>query len=293
MIPLMKLLAVVSLVCVWLVAPSLASAQAVPESVYPPPEPDMSSDTPRDLQTGFRFRLDATYLTDYVWRGIERFDAGRHEDEGNEQFNTKIGFDLGKLPHPYIGLFVNVAENDPISNFEEVRPEIGFDWPVRPLTISAGYTSYIFPDRSDSDTNEVFLRLALDDSSLFHAERPVFHPYILAAYDFDLYQGLYLEAGIDHTLPIENTGLVFIANAHAAYVNGHDLFAFNPEKTNSGFQHWQIGVTAKYTLNTLLNIPDRFGQISLNGYINYTDSIDDDLLAADQLWGGAGITLEF
>lgn len=288
----MKSIAALSLVCATLLLSGFASAQAVPDSVYPPPEPDMS-DEPRDQQTGFRFQLDAMYLTDYVWRGIERFDAGRNEDEPNLQFDTRIGFDLGKLPHPYIGLFVNVAEDDPISNFEEVRPEVGFDWPVRPLTISAGYTSYIFPDRQDIDTNEVFLRLALDDSIFFHSERPVLSPYVHAAYDFDLYQGLYVEAGISHTLPIENTGLVFIANAHASYVNNYDLFAIDPEETNSGFQHWQVGLTLKYTLNTLMNIPDRFGQISVTGYVNYTDGIDDDLYATDQIWGGAGVTLEF
>jgi hypothetical protein len=76
-------------------------------------------------------------------------------------------------------------------------------------------------------------------------------------------------------------------------VNGHDLFALDPEENNSGFQHWQVGLTAKYTLNTLLNIPDRFGKMSVTGFLNYTDSIDEDLIADDQLWGGAGFSLEF
>jgi hypothetical protein len=288
----MKSIAALSLVSLTLALPTFTHAQAIPESVYPPPEPYIG-DEPRELQTGFRFALDTRYLTDFIWRGIERFDAGRNEDEANLQFDTRIGFDLGKLPHPYVRLFVNVAENDPISSFEEVRPEVGFDWPVRPFVISTGYTSYIFPDREDIDTSEVFLKLAFDDSVLFHTERPVLNPYILGAYDFDVYQGLYVEAGINHTLPIENTGLVFIANAHAAYVNSYDLFAINPDESNTGFQHWQVGITAKYTLNTLLNIPDRFGKMSLTGFINYTDSIDEELIATDQLWGGAGFTLEF
>lgn len=267
-------------------------AQSVPESVYPPPEP-MYMDEPGKSQTGVHFRLETRYLTDYVWRGIERFDAGRHEDEGNLQFQPRLQFDLGKLPHPYVDLFVNVAENDPISSFEEVRPEIGFDWAVKPFVISGGYTSYIFPDRTDIDSSEVFLRVSFDDSAVFHTERPIFSPYVHGAYDFDIYQGLYVEAGINHVLPIEDTGLTFIANAHAAYVNGFDLFAIDPEESSTGFQHWQVGVTAKYNLNMLLNIPDRYGQISLNGYIHYTDAIDEDLIADDQLWGGAGITLEF
>ena len=291
MIPRMNPTAALTALSMSLFTAVLVNGQAIPESVYPPPEPFVG-DEPRETQTGLHFGLDTRYLTDYIWRGIERFDTGRTEDEVNLQFQTRIGFDLGKLPHPYVDLFVNVAQNDPISSFQEVRPEVGFDWAVRPLMISTGYTSYIFPDRSGLDTNELFLRLTLDDSVIFHTERPILSPYVLAAYDFDIYDGLYLEAGVNHSMPVESTGLVLTANAHAAYVNGHDLFALTSQ-SNTGFQHWQVGLTAKYTLNTLLNIPDRYGKISLDGYINYTDSIDQDLFANDQLWGGAGFTLEF
>lgn len=279
-----------SLLCAVSLA-TFARAQHVPDSVYPPPEPDFSSE-PYAEQTGIHFKLETLYLTDYVWRGIERFDAGRPEDEPNLQFDARIGFDLGKLPHPYVNLFVNVAENDPVSNFQEVRPEIGFDWPVKPLLISAGYISYIFPDRDAIETSEIFLRLAIDDSAIFHTERPILNPYVLGAYDFDLYDGLYVEVGINHELPIEDTGLTFNFNAHAAYVNSYELFSANGED-DSGFQHWQIGVTAKYTLNGALNIPDRFGQLSITGYLNFTDSIDDELSATDQIWGGAGFVIEF
>lgn len=286
----MKLVAVVLACASIAVLSSSAHAQPVPESVYPPPEPSFTDD-PREAQTGFHFDLEARYLTDYVWRGIERFDEGRAEDERNFQLDTRISFDLGKLPHPYVNLFVNVAE-DPISSFQEVRPEVGFDWTIRPITISAGYTSYIFPDREGIDTAEVFLRLALDDSAIFRTERGILNPYVFAAYDFDVFEGLYAEAGVNHQFPIENTGLVFNLNAHVAYVNGYELFSADGIE-DSGLQHWQVGLTAKYTLNQLLNIPDRFGRLSVLGYLNYTDGIDSELTATEQLWGGAGFSIEF
>jgi hypothetical protein len=268
-----------------------ASAQVFPESVYPPPEPSLLDD-PRAQPTGFRFDLSVSYLTDYVWRGIERFDADRGEDRPNVQYDAHIAFDLGKLPRPYVGLFVNTADDDPVSDFQEVRPEVGFDWNVRPLTISGGYTNYIFPDRDGLDTSEVFLKLALDDSVLFRAERPVFSPYVLGAYDIDEFQGLYIEAGIRHTLPIENTGLSFTVHADVAYVNSTDLFS-EDGTDDSGFQHWEVGLNTKLTLNQMLNIPDRFGQISLFGKIYYTDGIESGLRSTSQIWGGAGISLEF
>lgn len=268
-----------------------AFAQPVPETVYPPPEP-LVSDDPREQQTGFRFDLDVRYLTDYVWRGIERFDSVHHEDAANTQIEPRITLDLGKLPHPYVSVFFNTAADDEVSNLQEVRPEIGFDWNIRPLTVSAGYTSYIFPDRQGIDTGEVFLRLQFDDSLLFHTERPLFNPYAFGAFDFDVYDGLYVEVGIEHEFPVEGTGLTFIVNGHVAYVNGFELFSANG-LDDSGFQHYQVGLTARYRLNELLNLPDRFGKLSLLGYINYTDGIEDELTATNQIWGGVGVSLSF
>lgn len=278
-----------------LVLPLAARGQLVlPDSVYPPPEAT-AVDDPRVRPSGFRFDIDVRYLTDYVWRGIERFDAARTEDRPNVQYDATIAFDLGKLPRPYVNLFVNTADDDPESNFQEVRPEVGFDWNIRPLTISGGYTSYIFPDRQGLDTSEVFFKLALDDSILFRTERPVFNPYAFGAYDFDEFDGLYLELGVRHTIPVENTGLSFTVLADVGYVSGHDLFS-DPsaeDPKDSGFQHWEVGLTTKYTLNQTLNIPDRFGQISLLGYVYYTDGIDSGLNSTSQIWGGVGISLEF
>ena len=283
----------VAVACAWVCCSSTAvRGQPIPESVYPPPEPTIVDD-PREASTGAHFDLSVLYSTDYVWRGIERFDAGRREDESNLQFDARLSFDLGKLPHPYVNLFVNTAEGDPVTNFEEVRPELGFDWNVRPITISAGYTTYKFPDRSTLDSSEVFLRFQLDDSLVFRTAKPLLSPYVFGAYDIDLYDGLYVEAGVEHAWPIEDTSLTFLFNAHAAYVNGYDLFSQDVTVSNSGFQHWQAGITVRYDLNGALNLPDRFGQFALEGFVNYTGEIEKDLVAEDQLWGGAGITLRF
>ena len=291
----MHLPAVARVAAVIVLSTSAAWAQPIPESVYPPPEP-IGVEDPRDANTGVHFDLGVTYTTDYIWRGIERFDAGRSEDAGNLQFDARLFYDLGKLPHPYVNLFVNTAEQDPVSNFQEVRPEVGFDWTIRPITLSAGYTSYLFPDRENIETSEIFVKLALDDSLLFRTERPIFHPYVFAAYDIDLYDGLYVEAGLQHALPLEDTPLTFIVNAHAAYVNGFDLFKADPadeESSASGFQHWQVGLTLRYDLNEPLNLPDRFGRIAIEGFINYTGAIDKELLAEDELWGGVAVKLSF
>ena len=38
-----------------------------------------------------------------------------------------------------------------------------------------------------------------------------------------------------------------------AYVQGFELFATRPDQHISGFQHYQLGLIASYSLNTLLN----------------------------------------
>lgn len=267
-------------------------AQPIPESVYPPPEP-VASDEERNLGSGINVDLVARFLTDHMWRGIERFDANSKEDFANIQLQGKLALDLGKLPHPFVDLFLNMAEDDPESTLQEIRPTIGFDWTIRPLVLSAGYIGYIFPERDNIDTGEVFAQISFDDSGIFKQDQPVLSPYIYGAYDFDEFDGVYLEAGFRHRHPIEETDLTFELNAHVAYVNGLDLLFSDNTEDDSGFHHYQIGLNAIYQLNNTLNISERYGVWSIIGYLNYTDGIDSDLNASTQLWGGVGIKLEF
>lgn len=276
-----------------LLLPNTVLAQPAPESVYAPPEPPPERSGTNE--GAVKFDLDVRYMTDYVYRGVEFLEVPAAEDRLNLQFEGKIRFDLGKLPHPFVSVFTNVADSDPISDFQEIRPTVGFDWPIRPLTISAGYTSYIFPDRGSLDTNEVFARLELDDSLIWQTRRPVLSPYVMAAYDWDLYDGIYAEAGLQHTWDVEDYGLTLTLRGHVAYVNGISAFAVDPvaDDSPSGFQHYQLSATGVYSLNELLNISRRYGQWSLVGYLNYTDGMDEDLRATTQLWGGVGLRFSY
>jgi hypothetical protein len=279
-------------------AASVLRAQDAPESVYPtelpPPPPD-----DRNQPGGVGAEFKVNYLTDYIFRGTKPFlDPDDDETSLALQVDGKISLDLGKLPHPFVGLFVNVGENDPISSFQEVRPTVGFDWPIKPLVISAGHTNYIYPNREDLDTSEVFVQIELDDSELwdsgvFLGSKLRLRPYAFGAYDYDLYEGVYLQAGLRPSFEVENTGLSFTFDAHATYVIDHDYFTLNGTQTENGFQHWQVGLTGRYDLNQLLNIPQRFGEWSVLGYLNYTGAIDNELKGEDLMWGGAGLRLAF
>lgn len=272
--------------------PLLSLQPAQPESIYAPPSPTRES--PQVNEGAVHFDLAVSYLTDYVYRGIEIFEPPGAEDQANIQIDSKLSFDLGKLPHPFIQVFVNVAESDPISTFQEIRPIVGFDWFLRPLIFSAGHTTYFYPDRDDFQTNEIWGRIEIDDSYFLNSSEPLLSPYILAAYDYDLYNGWYFEAGVSHDWEFEDFGLVITAQAHAAYIHGMQLFTTpTGGGEDNGFQHYQVGLIGTYSLNKLFNFSTRFGTWSLQGFIYYTDGIDEDLAASDQVWGGTGILFQY
>lgn len=274
--------------------PLLAADQ--PPSVYDLPTPPTEQE--RVNAGGINLDIKVTYFSDYIYRGVNRSEyigevTGRTaSNNANFQFDGKLSFDLGKFPHPFIGIFTNVLDSDPVSNFQEVRPYFGFDWPVRPLVISVGNSLYEFPDRGELNTSEVWLNVKLDDSVLLKSDQPLLSPYIFVAYDYDLYEGWYLEGGISHDFTIEKTGITLTPLARIAYVINNPQFSDRGE-SDSGFQHWEVGIVGKYSLNNLLNIPLRYGQWSLNGYLFYTNSIDSELRAEDTVWGGFGIQLTY
>ena len=263
-------------------------------SVYALPTP---ATTDEGANTGgVNIDMRVNYLSDYLYRGVDRthfIDANTTFNErANFQFDGKLSWNLGKFPHPFIGIFANVLDQDPISTFQEVRPVFGLEWRIRPVILSAGHNTYIFPDRSTLNTSEGWAKIAIDDSVLLRSDEPFLTPYIYAAYDYDLFSGWYLQAGVSHDFLIEGTGITFTAEAAVAAVLGQRAFA-GPTGKDTGLQHFELGLTARYNLNQFLNIPPRYGQWSINGYLEYSDGLNNHLRADTKLWGGAGIQFAY
>jgi hypothetical protein len=279
-----------------------------PESIYAPPEPPAEG---QGVNEGaVHTELTVRYMTDYIFRGLDRSDGqgltpvtfGVPPPDTSESFGAedaptllvdgRISFDLGKLPHPYVGVFTAVFNSDPVSRFQEVRPSFGAVWTIRPLILDAGQETFIYPEREDLNTGEVYLRITLDDSYFFRTERPLFSPYVFTAYDYDLYNGFYFEAGVTHDFIIEDLGLTIRAVADAAYVMGIQEFSANGTD-DEGWQHYDIGVIARYSINDMFHLSTRYGEWSLEGYLFYTDGINNELLSTTQMWGGAGISFRY
>jgi hypothetical protein len=199
--------------------PTMLSLQpSPPESIYAPPEA-----SPEDLQVnagGVNFVLSATYWSDYVFRGIDRSETSGSEDSGNSQVEGLMTFDLGKWPDLFLGVFTNINDADPISRFQEIRPYFGLELSARPVIFALGNTFYIYPDRDDFNTSEVWGRLMLDDSYFFRSDDPVLSPYVMLAWDYDKSDGFYIEFGVRHDFAFEDLPLTLSPVARVAYV-GH------------------------------------------------------------------------
>jgi hypothetical protein len=281
---------------------SLSDDNSRVESIYAPRESQAEQQGANTGGVNFNFTFGD--WTDYIFRGIDRGSSPSDNDSSNIQFDGKMRFDLGRFPSLFLGVFTNVQDRDPVSRFQEIRPYFGIDLTARPLKLEFGNTFYIFPERDESNTAEVYSKLTLDDSYFFRSEEPVLSPYVLAAWDYDRFHGWYFEAGVRHDFALEDTALTISPIARVAYVTSQRQFAEPAQPvvdpgftfgngTDSGFQHYDVGMELSYTLNGVFNISPRYGKLDLKGYLFYTGGLSDQLRSASELYGGLGIGFSY
>jgi hypothetical protein len=292
-----------------LVQPITLSAQPDDESVYAMPTPAKEGEGVN--AGGVKLDLTMLYLNQNVYRGISHsikssgppagsgVNAEPKGTSANFNLDARLEFDLGKFPHPFVGVVGNMYDSDPVSRFQEVRPIVGATWNIRPITLEGGNISYFYPEREDLNTAEFYGKISLDDSFLFHTQHPLLSPYAFGAYDYDKNKGWYFEAGVTHDFVFEDWGLTLTVFGDAAYIMGFQqqfVYIDDPSTTGfhtTGFQHYDVGAKAAYSLNALLNIPKRYGEFDLVGNLTYTDGLSSNIRADTVLWGGGGIQFKY
>ena len=287
-------------------APLMLLAAADPPSVYAPPEPEQPDDLTN--RGGVNVDLNFRYLTDYNYRGISFNRAvytpatPGHAQVGklhasNFQADGTLTFDLGKLPHPFVAVLANLNDSDPLSRFQEIRPSAGFEYALRPIVLRTGVNAYIYPERErltpSPNTAEAFVRLTLDDSYFFPTDAPVLEPYVYGAYDYQVNNGWYLETGVKHVFAFPDQGASLTPYADLAYVSHFERTFVAVSPQDSGFQHYDVGVTGDLSLNHLFALPKRYGTFELEGYLTYTGKFSNPVLANTEVWGGGGLKYRY
>jgi hypothetical protein len=91
----------------------------------------------------------------------------------------------------------------------------------------------------------------------------------------------------------EGTGLTLAAVGSIGYILDQPFFAVEVGGDDTGLQHWQVGLEGSYSLNHLFRFSTRYGSWDFEGYVYYTDPLDDALRGERQVWGGAGIRFRY
>lgn len=271
------------------------ASPAGPETVYAPPGGLAATAEPAGPQ--LKWELTLGYASAFVYRGVDHSATpgnapGSIEEGGGSSFQLagRLTLDTGGPWRPFVELFSNYWDTDLASNWQEVRPTVGLQWQSKAVSISLGATSYVYPDRTGSNTNEVFVRVDADDGGVLGQEQPVLNPYVVIAYDVDV-DGWYGELGISHDWAVPGTSLTVTPVARLAYTYRLDeAFIFETNRSGSGWQHADLGLQLTYGLNTLLNLQGSAGQWSVGGFIFRTSHLADSTLGDSLTWGGVNLT---
>jgi hypothetical protein len=268
------------------------------ESVYAPPQPEPVGQGVNE--GGVNLSLSVDYLTNYVYRGVDYDDVVDPvtREQGNMALNMYmeglLQFDLGKrMPHPFLAISANLFPDDPVSQFQEFRPAAGTDLTLEPLTFTLGVQTYVYPQREDFDTTEGFGQVRYNDAKLWDSDDPVLSPYLFAAYDWRKNDGWYLEAGVSHDFNIRDWHLTLTPVARLAYTIGWQQQFAIVDGEGTGWQHWDLGLKARYSLNGLFNLSKRWGEWLLRGQVWYTQHLSNNTVGQTQTWGGLGIGFEY
>lgn len=240
------------------------------------------------------FSLDFAYANRYIYRGVDHDAVATHGNSLNLLFDGKLEFDFGKYPHPFVELFTNVYDADPLSRFQEIRPIVGADWDVKPFDLQLSYIEYIYPERETFNYPEIDFKVTLDDYLLLNADKPILSPYILGAFEYQKNQGWYVEFGFKHDFAFEDIGLTITPELNAAWISGlRQQFVFINNLRNTGWQHLELGVNCSYSLNSLLSVSKRYGEFDVEGYGFYDDRLNSRITASNAFWGGLGLGFKY
>ena len=238
-------------------------------------------------------QFDATYLSDYVYRGVDYTKVSSRQGV-DVALGMQLSLDPGPgLPKPFVSLETNGFDADPESHWQFVRPTAGVQWTWKSVTLTGGLTSSIYPNRDDFNTSEVFTQAQLDDSKLWGTPQPLLNPSLLAAYDYDLNNGWYVQAGISHDFSLGQTGLTLTPVARIGYTAGWQQEFVFQVPSGTGWQHYDLGIEARYALNSLMNLPKRYGQWSLKGSLFHTERLAESTVGSTITWAGLGIAAEY
>jgi len=246
--------------------------------------------------------INYTLVSDYVFRGA---NLSEYAGEGREKLNhqlgvgleldtSELGWNIGSFGFLFWGEWFEGQEMlTPTSSgtLQEVDYTIYWRYEISKIytTLETGWTALTFPQLGGDAyyTNEWYISLSFDDSPLFSTEEPVLNPYIAYYLDTDDVDGGWLEWGISHDFPMSNMGLAGTPilkdiTLTPSFVMGIDDGQYGRSMRVANLRY---GLDVAYDLSGALNIPEKYGSMTITGFIYFSDAIFSEVLN-DEFWGG-------
>ena len=269
----------------------------------PWPEVPIEKEKPERVKSiPLSFKINYTVASDYVFRGI---NFSEYPGEGREKLNHQLGlnleldtcqmgWNLGTFGFSYwADWYTDEKKVNPTSSSNLHESDYIIYWnyqiPQLLLNLQTGWAAITFPQMGTDTyyTNEWYISLGLNDGPLFGFKEPLLTPYVAYFLDTDDHDGSWLEWGLSHKFPLGNMGLADTPVLKDITIKPSFVMGIDGGQLGKSWRvaHMKYGLDLTYDLSGALKIPQEYGNISITGFVYFSDAIFDKVLN-DELWGG-------
>jgi len=260
--------------------------------------------------------INYTLVTDDIFRGVNQSE---YPGEGREDLNHFVTMDLGLDIAQLVGQpkgqygefhfatlldwFAGQDQLDPVhggQNFQEADYHIWWEYYVEPIatTFSLGYSFFSYANNSGFNSQEWWLKFVHNDAWMWKwlfpdNDKGVLNPWVFFAQDVRRSGGAcYGEMGVYHDFPLfENFTLRPSVTLGADHRYLHEL-AGSDSGPATRLAFLQYGLSARYNIRPLLQLPETIGDITIGAFLYYQNafsSVRNDDVAHDEFWGGMNV----
>lgn len=225
-------------------------------------------------ESPWSFNFTAAYDSSYMFRGVNLLDLAT--DGGNllsaDVNVSAYGFTLGA----WYAQSINEGDDD--EDYNELDLYLSYTHSLGPVDLTGGYIFYLYPKtnlsipESNYYTQEFFVGIS---TSVI----PFVTPSLNFYYDFDKYDGGYLEFKLSSSIPV--IGEIVSIDPYALI-----SYDFEYNSDSSDWNNFQAGITVPIHVTPNITIS---GYAAVSVPLEALDWLDDDY----EVWGGAKVGFSF
>ncbi len=291
-----------------------------PDLAKPSPKAGVEAEKqpPEGEETEKLFSFNITYYlySDYVFRGVNYSDyLGEHGERLNHQMSTNLIVDIAQLFKAesgsygefnfgtFLEWYAGQRALDPEkggNGWQETDYYLSWAYEVKPLhtTATLGYNFYTYPYAHELESSEWFVKLDHNDAWLWKGLWPdnedgILNPFIAYYHDVRYAAGGgWLEFGGSHSFEIFPNFTATPGVTLAVDNRYLDRTLDTGDVGSTKLAYIQYGLNVAYELSKALKIPERFGSITLSGFLYFNETVGQphrDRLIRDELFGGMSV----